>query len=328
MAVCPRCKAELKDPSRPCLMCGRLSQPPPSTERIVISDVPDLAIPMSSQSVGRPSPSLAPRMSPPPTEQSSSGEFDSDDIFATGGGGEAPLELDIGPQAKSLAPHLSSSSMRAAPLTDARVSVPSGPSSGAKLPSPSFDRHRAPTPAAAPGEVDPFDARALADYGEPPTKPWLAPIYAFRVLTRKAELRRLLATARDEAKRAALRSEDVFVGFAERARSVIEKNPGQARALDEVVAAESLLRSRDGALAGEMDANRARLSSIDSRITSLEGELLAAQADEKRVADELGQVVAVRERADTKMKRAEIEIRNAEALLESKRQPRPGVRKP
>ncbi|MEO6419831.1 MAG: hypothetical protein ABIP39_10515, partial [Polyangiaceae bacterium] len=142
-----------------------------------------------------------------------------------------------------------------------------------------------------------------------------------RVLTRRAELRRLLATARDEAKRAASRSEDVFVSFAERARAVLEKTPGQTRGLEEVVAAESVLRSRDGALAGEMDAMRGRLASIDSRITALEGELLAAQADEKRVADELAQVVAVRERADTKMKRAEIEIRNATALLESKRQP-------
>ena len=310
-------------------MCGRLSQPPPPTEHPALSDVPDLAIPVMPQSLGRPGPHLAPAVSaPPPHQGKPSDGFDTDDIFATGGGGGAPLELDIGPGGKSLPPHLSSSSMRAAPLIEARVSVPSGSSAGAKVPPPSFDRHRPAEPPRAEGEVDPFDARALADYGEAPTKPWLAPIYAFRVLTRRAELRRLLSTARDEAKRAALRSEDIFVAFAERARLIIEKNPGQARVLEEVVAAESLLRSRDGALAGDMDATRGRLSSIDARITSLDGELLAAQAEEKRVADELAQVVAVRERADTKMKRAEIEIRNAEALLESKRQPRPGVRKP
>jgi hypothetical protein len=310
-------------------MCGRLSQPPPATERIEFSDVPDLAMPPPPQSLGRSSPNLAAPVKPPPPQQSKPSEaFDTDDIFATGGGGGAPLELDLGTGGKSLPPHLSSSSMRAAPLIEARVSVAAGPSAGAKVPSPSFDRHRPAEPPGAEGEIDPFDARALADYGEAPTKPWLAPIYAFRVLTRKAELKRLLTTARDEAVRASLRSEDVLVAFAERARVVIEKNPGQARALEEVVAAESLLRSRDGAMAGDMDAMRGRLSSIDARITSLEGELLAAQAEEKRVADELAQVVAVRDRADTKMKRAEIEIRNAEALLESKRQPRPGVRKP
>ncbi len=307
-------------------MCGRLSQPPGSVEPIAISDVPDLAMPSPAPAQPRSNPKLAAVSAPPPAVQAASAGGghafdDDDDVFGSGGGG-APLELDVGPGAPSLPPHLSSGSLRAGAFTEApRVSVPSGPMSPRVVSQPPFERHRAePPPPAVVGEVDPFDARALADYGEAPTKPWLAPIYAFRVLTRRAELKRLLATARDEAKRAASRSEDVFVSFAERARAVLEKTPGQTRGLEEVVAAEALLRSRDGALAGEMDAMRARLSSIDSRITSLEGELLAAQADEKRVADELAQVVAVRERADTKMKRAEIEIRNATALLESKRQ--------
>ena len=45
-----------------------------------------------------------------------------------------------------------------------------------------------PVQEAAPLEVDPFEARALVDYEPPPDAFWMTPMYAYRVLTRRAEV--------------------------------------------------------------------------------------------------------------------------------------------
>jgi len=169
----------------------------------------------------------------------------------------------------------------------------------------------------APIAVDLYDARALADYGEAPAKWWMTPLYAWRVLTRRPAVRRMLAGCKDELARAQARVEDSLVAFAERVRPVVERNPAHARALADVYTAEEILRSRDTALAAEMDAHRGRLALIDARIAAAETDLMTAEDVERKIADELARVMAVRERAEAKMRRAEIEIRNANAVLET-----------
>ncbi|HEY2370408.1 MAG TPA: hypothetical protein VGH87_28625, partial [Polyangiaceae bacterium] len=190
---------------------------------------------------------------------------------------------------------------------------PSVTSQLAPPPPPAPISHRSLQPPQAPEPakpaIDPYEARVLADYGPKPESFLFTPMYAYRVMTRRGALQRDLATKKAEAERALKRYEDALVALGERARG----GAAPAHALERVKQAEDLLRSRDGALAQSMDANKGVVAEIDARLGAAETELARARQDE-------AQAQAVREaaeqdfqRADAKVKRLEIEIRNGAA---------------
>jgi hypothetical protein len=157
-----------------------------------------------------------------------------------------------------------------------------------------------------------FDARLLADYGTAPKHWVLAPFYAWRVITRRRELKAALVGRREEVARTASEAEDALVAFAERVRAVAEKQASYAMAIEELRRAEDLLRSRDRVLAAEQDAQNARIAQVDARLSKLEEELAQAQADERAAAGELAATQAALAREEAKLKRAELELRAAQ----------------
>lgn len=157
-----------------------------------------------------------------------------------------------------------------------------------------------------------FDATLLAEYGDAPTHWLFAPFYAWRVLRRQRELKRVLVGRREEAARAAHEVEDALVAFAERVRPAAEKRPEFGPMLEELRAAEEVLRSRDRVLATEQDAQSARLASVDARLVKLEAELAHAQSNERAIASEMASAQAALARGETKLKRAESELRTAQ----------------
>jgi hypothetical protein len=175
-------------------------------------------------------------------------------------------------------------------------------------------------PLAAPGggaplqpgvaDVD-LDARVLAGFGEPPRSWVLAPLYAWRVLRRRRELKAALVGRRSEAEHAASELEDALVAFTERVRPAAEKQPTYAAALEDLARAEEVLRSRDRVLGAEQDAQKARLSQVDGRMSKLEGELAQAHVDERTVATELSGAQGGLAREEAKLKRAESELKAA-----------------
>jgi hypothetical protein len=147
-----------------------------------------------------------------------------------------------------------------------------------------------------------FDARLLADYGEP-FKNWLLwPLYAWRVLWRRRELKRALLVRREEASRTAQEVDDALVAIAEQARPVLEGVPSFQAAIEDLSRAEALLRSRDQVFAAEQDAQNARLAQVDARLRALEEELAKAQCEEREISAELAaaQAAVVREEAARK----------------------------
>jgi hypothetical protein len=156
------------------------------------------------------------------------------------------------------------------------------------------------------------DARLLADYGDPPSHWLLSPLYAWRVLKRRRELRRALAGRREEASRTANEAEDALVAFGERVRTVAESAPSHAPILRELQQAEEMLRSRDQVLASEQDAHNVRLSQVDARLSALEGELALARGEEHTFAMELSASQATLAREEARLKRAESELRAAQ----------------
>jgi chromosome segregation ATPase len=156
-----------------------------------------------------------------------------------------------------------------------------------------------------------FDAKLLADYGEPPKHWLLRPMYAWRVLWRRRELKRALLVRREEAKRAAGEVEDLLVAVADQVRSDAEKRETFHVAIEHLRVAEDLLRSRDRVFAEEQDAQRARLTQFDSRLRALESELATAQAEERAIAADLAAVQAALARAETLRKRGDSMKRSA-----------------
>jgi len=336
MAVCPWCATEKKDPAAPCPNCGKsgaaargASGAPPNVavavSRPPVSFDADLVIPAPAAS----------RPSLPVQHTSGSSAFDDDDIVS----GSADLQLDLKVTAPAKAP-VSAPNMAsggggggldpfgddddgsagsglkidldmAPPPARSSGSLPaarlSGPPSHRSLPAPDG----APPIETAAGDADPFEARALADYGPPPDALWLTPMYAFRVTKRRGELRQMLAARRAEMARAAAQSEDALVAFAERVRATAEA--AGWRGFANVMADEEVLRGRDSGLAVEMDAYRAELAQVDARLADVEGAFEHTKAEERTVEAHLAAAEETRARADAKVKRIDIELRNATA---------------
>lgn len=122
-----------------------------------------------------------------------------------------------------------------------------------------------------------FDGRLLADYGEAPRHPMLLPLYAYGVLKRRRALRLALAEKREEAGRASDQVDQALLAFADRARATAEKADEYVRALADLHESEDALRSREGELALEQVAQKARLSQVASRIANLEADLVETQ---------------------------------------------------
>ncbi|HEX4448584.1 MAG TPA: hypothetical protein VH044_17695 [Polyangiaceae bacterium] len=156
-----------------------------------------------------------------------------------------------------------------------------------------------------------FDAQLLAEYGNAPSHWVLSPLYAWRVLKRRRDLRRVLAGRREEARRAMTELDDALVAFAERVRPAAEKHPDFTHPLEELRGAEDVLRSRDRVLASEQDAQTARLTSVDARLGKLEAELAEAESAERVVSGELASTQAALARGESKLRRAESELRSA-----------------
>jgi len=156
------------------------------------------------------------------------------------------------------------------------------------------------------------DARALADYGEPPRSTVQAPLYAWRVLQRKRQLKTAHAGRRAEAEHASSALQDGLVAFAERIRPAAERQPAYSGAFTDLRRAEDVLRSRDQALAAEQDAQQVRLAQVDGRLTRLEEKLTLAHTGERLSAQRLSSAQGALAREEAKLKRAEVELRAAQ----------------
>jgi hypothetical protein len=170
----------------------QLAQPPPQ--------VPALA------------PPAAAAKAPPPKRdlegdgQSTMGRVIDDDSF--GGGPSMDLELDVAPTSR---PSLSSAAAGRPSnpgVSGAPPSHPSNPAMAARNSHPSMpgmpadggsepQMQAAPAPPPKPKRPSRFElspeqraAVDLAEYGDPPEQVWKAPLYAYRVLTRKYELKK------------------------------------------------------------------------------------------------------------------------------------------
>jgi hypothetical protein len=300
MAACPWCKAAVGDLLAPCPSCGRRADD--QADMLAGAAVPDLDIPARTskaappKAAAKPAPQAPPPRPPPARTQASSAErgnnafndpgartIDADD---DGGLGDEKIDLDL----------------KGPPLIDTLAKA------AAPAPAPKKE-----PPAKKPGEVDPYEARALADYGEAPAQWWKTPLYAYRVLRRRPELKKIAEQKRREAERARGAADDALVAFAGVVRSRAERLGAYAGAFESVRATEQVLGERDAVLATETAAHKQRQAEHDAKLAELEAQLSQIQIEERTVGGELTEAEALLRRAEARAKRVEIEIRTAMA---------------
>ena len=265
-------------------------------------------------------------------------------------GGDFDLELDLGPRRPppvsagaragdhggQLAPELEAfktPSLAPPPPKGAHMAAPAAPPFDEALPSVDFGGaidlastgSTGSDPAPRVPQVKPVSsvlmsedggrARAsqLADYGDAPDGIWKAPFYAYRVKMRQLELRRALADRRVELENAQGAADDALIVLAERARKQVQGSEAYSKLLGAVIVAENALRERDSAMAAELEAHAKATAGLDGQIARHEAELAGARAEEKSHQVAFDRVDAVRQRADAKVKRIDIDLRNAQA---------------
>jgi hypothetical protein len=201
----------------------------------------------------------------------------------------------------------------------ARYELDSGPVSGRSAtgsgdyPAASVPSVRLASPSFRPPAGDmTMDARALAEYGTPPSNWLLAPAYAWRVLQRQRDLKLSLVARKEEAERSAEAVDVGLAALAMRARPIAQKHATYAGPLEEIERAEDAVRSRDKVLAAEQGAQAARLAAMDTHLAKLEAELAQAQADERALSTEAAAADRQAATEESKLARAEAELRAAQ----------------
>lgn len=280
MSVCPACGAEGVTEGEACPKCWHVAG----------YSGPDLALDVPAPPAPKPK-------APPPKKKVEEDRID----FAVDMASIRP-QVSVPPPVSERVPKVPS---LAAPPSSSADAVPVLAAANAPA---------RPNAAAAPLAIDrSLEASTLANYGDAPSNIVLAPLYAYRVYKRRAELRAVLAGRREEAAQASRALEDAMCALGERVRPLAANDPQAARSLQLLKDAEDLLRTRDATLAREQDAHRERLRANEARIAGIEAELVAAKSEERAASQVLADAQAAVQRAEAKLKRADIELRNIAA---------------
>lgn len=172
------------------------------------------------------------------------------------------------------------------------------------------------TPERATLRVDEVEVRLLADYGDPPKNALLAPLYTWRVWSRRRVLRPLLAEAERDFVGAEVERDQLLGGLVEQARGEMERDDGMKRWLEPLHDHEATTRERSAALASTNDEYQGQAMQLDLERQHLASEVAARQELMQADVADLGVKQEAFGRADAKFKRAHIEIRSAKQLAD------------
>jgi hypothetical protein len=162
--------------------------------------------------------------------------------------------------------------------------------------------------------LDPYEISILADFGTPPSALWMCPSYAIRVLRRKRQLNQMLRTAQKNAGEAERVRDDQLAAIAERVRGSLDADREMAGYLGPLARTEEVAREREKALSTRSAEYSSIVGAIDQKIA----------AEESRASDVKVRLDAARQdndgksqtvsRVQVQLKRAEIELRNAQEV--------------
>jgi hypothetical protein len=329
MTVCPWCKASNPPGAPQCLKCGKRAADHPS---IAMGQQGDDRFDDMDEGHG---PALDLELGVAPGARSggsglrSFGDdpMDGDDDDADGGPAPA-LELDapaLPARARGRSPEPPPA--QAPPSQKQQVVVPrsgtlktaGGGSAGGPQSSTEREVLGPAGSAARPGaalQIDAYEVRALADYGEAPQGILHTVPYAVRVTLRQRELRRALAGVRAALTEGEKRRDDRLVELGQVMRPEIEGNPDFAAAAAPLADAEKTKRAREEGLQSASGEFRQRVGAIDQEIALQDEPLSRGRAEAAAREKAWESAEELRKRHEARRKRVEIEVRNAQAKLE------------
>lgn len=185
--------------------------------------------------------------------------------------------------------------------------VPSAPPVPGSLPP---QRSRAPA-APAPPPVDAGAVALLARYGRAPTGIHLAPLYAYRVLSRKRELARDLTRVASELEQKEAEVDELYAGVASGLRASLERDPRFEAIFASVRQLEAIAGERSQALAQKNEAYRRELDALHEQLRAVEAQLPALEQQKEAAASALHAREESLNRVLARQKRFLIEARSA-----------------
>jgi len=157
--------------------------------------------------------------------------------------------------------------------------------------------------------IDPAEVTLVAGYGPAPTNALLAPLYSYRVLSRRSPLKRALAAHNAELSQAELARDTQLMHLADQLRPALEANDAFRRLLEPIRQVEQLAGERSAALSQADAGYKEQMARFDAELLALrqtEAQAQALLAQKAQVAD--GTQNELR-RAEAKHQRVQIEIR-------------------
>ncbi len=293
MSVCPWCKARNPPGHQACLKCGKRAADHPSvTGRTVgdafgddeVIDAPALDLDLGT------SRSMPGTVTEQPLGREIGDGFGDDDESAAAG---SALQLDL-----------------SAPTNDYVDAPP--PASEPQKAREIIPRAQAP---AAPIEIDPFEIKALADYGPDPNSIIEAVPYSLRVLRRQRELKRALEGVRAALKEAETKRDERMIELGTLLKPVVMSHPDYASLRASLGHAEQLVAEREQALAATNASFRDQAAKVDAEIAAIDPSLAAAKTDVAARKKEYDDAEHLRQKHEARRKRVEIDVRAAQTKL-------------
>jgi len=162
--------------------------------------------------------------------------------------------------------------------------------------------------------LDPYEIAVLAEFGRAPAQFWNCPAYAVRVLLRTRDLRRMLASAQRRAGDAERLRDDSLAAIAEKVRPSIEEDRELAGYLAPLARIEETARERERALSARSAEYSAKVAVVDRQLADEEARASEISRRRDLAAAEHDARTQVLSRAQAQLKRAEIELRNAQQV--------------
>jgi len=172
------------------------------------------------------------------------------------------------------------------------------------------------TPDSASIALDSVEIGLAADYGPPPSRALLAPVYAARVLSRQRVLRPKIVSSREALGDAERRRDDLVRRLAESLRDVLAASEVGAALFAPVAEIENLRAGRQKNLEGASVEYQSQAAAVDHELQSLERTIADKRQALSLLERELDEKRRTSDRAEARKKRLFIELRGILDVIE------------
>ena len=235
----------------------------------------------------------------------SSGAYDGSSMDLDDHEEQANLNLEL---SSYRPPGLEGSSAPSVPsgMPGAPSAAPGAPSRAPGAPA------QTPTQSLAPAlpEIDRSAVGLIARYGPAPSAIYLAPLYAFRVLSRQRELRTELRRLNGEVAAQERKLDEMFASLASGMRDSLEGDSRFAASYEPVRQLEAIAGERGAALSQTNEQFKAHSDQLEQQLHSVQAQTPPLEQERERATAEVTEREAALSRVAAKQKRFMIEARS------------------